>query len=463
MNRLPGSSLVAWFWVGSVSLSALILATPYLQFAYRSRDLHVAVNVVDGCIALLTAYLLLGRFLRSNAWRDGLLLMGMALLAAAGIAAPLTDALVYDVAHGTLDAWLPMGIRTIAAALVAAAALVGGVRLVPRSSMVRGAVAALIGILIGGTFLLWSLRGRLPQALNPELIPTDTQLPTLSGHPMQLLLELLVAACFAAASLRFGRDASRSDDELLRWVGPACALASVSRVLYSLFPSTRNEWLYTADLFRTAFYLLLLIGAAREIRNYWQAQAEIAVAADRRRMARDLHDGVLQELVFIRGRAFSMPENDQNRLLVLDAAGRASDEIRGAVHALAADHDESLPRLLRRAADGLAARHGAGVLVDLDEHVDVPVEHRQSLVRILREAALNAVRHGTATTVRVSLYADDDGRHLVVADDGEGFDPGRVSASGFGLTSMRERAERIGATLVITSAHGAGTRVEVTW
>ena len=55
------------------------------------------------------------------------------------------------------------------------------------------------------------------------------------------------------------------EDELLRWLGPACALLGFARVNYLLFPSLYSGWLYTGDLLRTAGYACLLVGAAREI------------------------------------------------------------------------------------------------------------------------------------------------------------------------------------------------------
>ena len=88
---------------------------------------------------------------------------------------------------------------------------------------------------------------------------------------------------------------------------------------------------------------------------------------------------------------------------------------------------------------------------------------RHELTRIVREASANAVKHAGATTIAVELDGAPDGSlWLMIADDGDGFDIDEGREGGFGLTSMRQRAERIGAELTITSVLGQGTVVELT-
>jgi two-component system sensor histidine kinase UhpB len=83
-----------------------------------------------------------------------------------------------------------------------------------------------------------------------------------------------------------------------------------------------------------------------------------------------------------------------------------------------------------------------------------------ALRRITREATINAARHGRATRIRVSLDANGSGLRLCVEDNGTGFDP-EAPSDGFGLTSMRERALRVGGELMLQSTPGRGTTVEV--
>jgi signal transduction histidine kinase len=275
----------------------------------------------------------------------------------------------------------------------------------------------------------------------------------------------VTAACFFVAAVLFTRKAARAKDELLLWLGPACVLAAFARVNYALFPSLYSGWVYTGDLLRTGFYLMLLVGAAREIRQYWSAQARLAVLEDRRRLARELHDGVVQELGYIRLAAHDLPADSPSPQLIRASADRALDEARAAVDALGRGPDESLGFALHRAARQVADRYGGRVVVDLDDSITADHDQRHALVRITREAVSNAIRHGRAACVRVVLHRHQGGRRLVVQDDGEGFDVPAMSRSavGYGLTSMRERAEALPGSLAIQSSPDGGATVEVTW
>ena len=180
-----------------------------------------------------------------------------------------------------------------------------------------------------------------------------------------------------------------------------------------------------------------------------------AVEAERRRLARDLHDGALQELGWVRSallRGASAAE-------LVPAVDRAMAELRSAIAATAADPDEPLAVALTRAVLGVGDRLGVPITLTLDEAVVVAPEVQAGLVGVAREAVTNAARHSGSPTVQVTL---SEGR-LKVGDDGGGFDPAYGRPGGFGLTSMRERADAIGAALTITSASGHGTCVEVTW
>jgi hypothetical protein len=97
----------------------------------------------------------------------------------------------------------------------------------------------------------------------------------LSGHPLLVAAQVFTVVCFLTAAYLFTAQAQRSTDQLLRLLGPACVLAGFARINYALFPSLYSQWLYTGDILRTAFYLLLLVGAAREIRAFWVAHARV--------------------------------------------------------------------------------------------------------------------------------------------------------------------------------------------
>jgi signal transduction histidine kinase len=298
-------------------------------------------------------------------------------------------------------------------------------------------------------------------------LPESARGPVIDGHPVFLAAQGLSAACLLFASVRFTRQALDQPGEVLRWLGPGCALLGFARLNYMLFPSLYSGWLYTGDLLRTAGYVCLLVGATREIGTYWATRADLAVVEDRRRLARELHDGVVQELSWIKSEARVLSraaEDGPTVESILAASDRALDEARAAVDALGRDTDEPLGYALHRSARDVAERHGARVVVELDDSVQADQYQRHGLARIVRAAVGNALRHGGADCVRVTLEATPAGNRLVVQDDGRGFDVAAATAgNGYGLTSMRERAQRLPGTCVVTSSRGCGTTVEVTW
>lgn len=456
--------LTAAGWASGAVCTALILGTPYLRFGYHSPELHLVLDSVDACIALLLAYLLAGRLRRTHRLQDLLLVVGLVLLALVGLAAALLIRQLTDPARLTVGVWIPVAVRTTASLLIAAAAVVAG-RSLTRIQLVRGVQATLVGA-TAAVALVWIAHDFLPVAVTATP-PESAQRPVIEGHPAFLAAQALSAACLLFASLHFTRQATERGGEVLRWLGPACALLGFARVNYLLFPSLYSGWLYTGDLLRTAGYACLLVGAAREIRTYWAARADVAVVEDRRRLARELHDGVVQELSWIKSEARALARTTGREPAVqsiLDASDRALDEARAAVDALGRDADEPLGYALHRSARDVAERHGARVVVELDDSVQADQDQRHGLARIVREAVGNALRHGGAGCVRVTLRATQTGSRLVVQDDGRGFDPAAAAhGSGYGLTSMRERARRLPGDCVVTSEPGRGTTVEVTW
>jgi signal transduction histidine kinase len=144
------------------------------------------------------------------------------------------------------------------------------------------------------------------------------------------------------------------------------------------------------------------------------------------------------------------------------AADRALLDSRRAIAALSLPIDERFDIVLGRIAEETAARAGAHIDLDLDA-AEVEHAHAEALIRIVAEAVQNATRHGGADEVSVKLDTNG-GLQLRVADNGSGFDPNEAAsrrAPGFGLVSMRERAEAIGGEFRVSSQPGGGTVVEV--
>ncbi|HET7272787.1 MAG TPA: PAS domain-containing protein [Rubrobacter sp.] len=188
---------------------------------------------------------------------------------------------------------------------------------------------------------------------------------------------------------------------------------------------------------------------------------------ERRRIARDLHDvvlqdlsGTLQSLRLTHLRKDLHPEVDLGE--ELEALGRATSGLRSAIYDLRhekkrpfAKSVESLVELSRHAAPGCEI----GLSI---EHLpaELPDEVGVELLRVLQEALINARRHSGARNVQVTSWMEGQNLLAEVTDDGRGFDPDSVRA-GVGLSAMRERVERLGGEIRIHSRPGEGTRVLV--
>jgi PAS domain S-box-containing protein len=192
--------------------------------------------------------------------------------------------------------------------------------------------------------------------------------------------------------------------------------------------------------------------------------------AERLRMARDLHDGVLQDL------SYSAAAMQFTRL---NAEGTGLEEelqkqinaIQGAVQGLRAavndlrfeeERDRPFPELI----ESLVQRNRAmarGYEIGLKMKEGLPKTSLGNtgteVLRVIQEALTNARRHSGARSVRVMLRPEQDSLLIEISDDGRGFEP--ETTPGVGLKSMRERAAALGSKLEVTSGVGQGTRVSL--
>ncbi len=466
--RRPGLAPPAL--TGLTAAAALVLTSavaflPFLRFAYRAPVLHVVLETAEGMVALLVAYLLYGRFRRTGRVRSLLVMCALVVVALANLGLQALPQALF--ATGDPTPWAPLAVRTLGVSLLTAAALTP-------PSVRAGVVAARTAVLAcAGAVLVLGVAGivlgpQLPAAVDPTLDPTTATSPVVAGHPALLGAQVLTGLLYAVSSVAFTRQAARESDELQRWIGAGCALAAVARINYLLFPSLYSDYVYTGDLLRLGFYMFLLIGAMREVQSYWASQSFAAVLDDRRRLARDLHDGLTQELTYIWSQSQLLAKRPGDAELVdriNGASARALDEARTAIAALTRTSTGSFATVLRESVDGLAGRYGARADVQADDSVELTPEQGDAVLRIVAEAFRNALRHGAANQVQVRVTCPP--LTLVVKDDGTGFEPAAPSRTnsggGFGLTSMRERAEGLGAEFGLRSAPGEGTTVEVRW
>ena len=209
-----------------------------------------------------------------------------------------------------------------------------------------------------------------------------------------------------------------------------------------------------------------------ELRAAQRQVQDLAVAEERNRLARELHDSVKQQVfatIMQLGAARVLLERDPAaaRVHLIEAeqlAQQSGAELSLLIHELrpVALGDKGLAAAIQAYAADWSRQskieadvhaRGAGALGPAAEH---------ALVRVTQEALANVARHSHASAVIVDLELASGAATLTIADNGRGFDLGAAS-HGVGLDSMRERLEALGGRLSVTSKPGAGTTIEAHW
>ncbi len=204
-----------------------------------------------------------------------------------------------------------------------------------------------------------------------------------------------------------------------------------------------------------------------------QKAAEEAVAAERSRLARDLHDAVTQTLFSASLTAEVLPDLWQ---VNPDEAQRSTEDLRQLTRGALAEMRTLLLELrpaaltqaryedlLRQLTDAVIGRARLPVELRITGQRSLPPEVQVALYRIAQETLNNIVKYAKATRVCIDLQMSQAGLLLSMQDDGVGFDTAGVRPTSLGMRIMRERAEGIGADLSILSTPGKGTLVEVAW
>jgi signal transduction histidine kinase len=228
-----------------------------------------------------------------------------------------------------------------------------------------------------------------------------------------------------------------------------------------------------AGLVALAWVALLRRQVRRQLAMIEQKIQAEAVAEERRRIAREFHDSLEQDLAGLALRidsaAGSVADPDARRTMERqrEILARLQDETRQYVWDLReparlqggiADRATVMLAELRDLTDATIELTVSGPLPPL------PAETTHHLLRMLREAINNAAHHAAATRITVGLTANDQGIVATVSDDGSGFDPRAADqplAGHFGLSGLTERATRIGGRVTIDSRPGHGTAVTI--
>jgi signal transduction histidine kinase len=212
--------------------------------------------------------------------------------------------------------------------------------------------------------------------------------------------------------------------------------------------------------------LALAAGIAVENARLHQRAGEVAVYEDRDRMARDLHDGVIQRLFAIGLSLQGLSVSPAGRSVADNLSGAVADidetirQVRATIFELGgAGGGRGIRALVAALADELVPVVGFDVPVDCHGPVDTAVTDRvaEQLLPTLREALTNIGRHSGATRARVRLSIVGRICRLEVSDNGHGFTAEPTSGGGLGLQNMQHRAEGLGGTFNVTHPETGGT------
>lgn len=257
--------------------------------------------------------------------------------------------------------------------------------------------------------------------------------------------------------------------DIASWMGVPLMLRD--RVVGVLAVDHREHDAYSPRHAEIALAFASQAAVAIENAQLFEATQQKAALEERQRLARELHDSVSQALFGIglgARTARSVIESDPERAIppldyVLSLAEAGLAEMRALIFELRPEalKEEGIVAALQKQVAALRARYGIEVEATLDAVGEIRLETEEALYRIAQEALHNTVKHARATWVNLTLTRDAGGIHVLIVDNGRGFDTSGNFPGHLGLHTMRERAERLGGTYTLTSAPGKGTRIEV--
>ncbi len=453
MNTSRSETYRSWLWgelalVGLLGFATLLLALSGRLDGYALPEGRVALDTAVAVIATIVAILSAIRFLVEGRAMDLLLAAGFLTIGAGSFAyrvAPSLDG-------GTLapvEAWAAIGAELLGAALIAVAPFVTS-RVSGRPRALGAAAGITILVLVG----VW---------LDARVLGLDLQVGAEDGarSVAVIVVYALLAVLSLTAVVGFGLRFRRHGRDLDSWLALALTLVVFADLHYVLAPARSSEYVLQGDFLRLLCFGVLLVGVWRAI---GQAEFGRAVAEERARVAREIHDGLAQYL-FALSTNVSMLESGAPLEEILPQLKHASiaaqQEARFAVLALSsASGTAPFDAALKRYVDFLAADGALDVEVEIDPAVTLAPDEQIEIFRIVQEGLANARRHADARRAEVTIGQRAGRRVVIVRDDGTGFD-GEASGAGQGLMNMRARAASIQGAFSLRSSPGRGTAIEV--
>jgi signal transduction histidine kinase len=428
---------------------ALFLAYPRLRAPYSLPELKLVLATIYMLGGALVAVLTANRLAVEGRRYDLLLCCGFLVTSLSWLVFSITPTIAH--AGPRPELWVAIAGQLTGWALIAAAPFMSG-----RVHHRRAALGSGIFWSVVALTLVWLCSRSLGIGL-PNLDPTqDPAMPaSLTGALAATgLLNLL-------ALVGFGSRFLRRDEDLDYWLAIGATLMLFSSLHFIFSPLVDAGDVSQGDYLRVLAYGVLLVGVWRAMRN---SEFGRAVAEERARVAREIHDGLAQYLFTISTHA-SMLEGGADPAVTLprlkEAALAAQQEARYAILALSSASGRSpFDAALRRYVDFLTADGELEVELEIDPSIVLGPDEQIELFRIVQEGLSNARKHAGAAHAWLEIGLRGGNRFVAIRDDGVGF-ASDESGAGQGLRNMRERAASIDGAFTLRSTPGAGTALEI--
>ena len=442
----------AWLWgeillIGLLGSSLALFVTRHdLQTRISLPELGLVLHTVIAFAGAIIALLAGIRYAVEGRRVDLFLCVGFLVSSVSIVAFSIGPVVNDDPVHSP-EAWAAVVGRLLGWALIAAAPFVRG-RSGPKA-LANTAVASCVLLLLAW-LALRSWASGLP-ALDPT---SDTPWLLVGALSALALLNLL-------ALVGFGKRFHERREDLDRWLALGSTLMLFASLHYMFTPVLAPASVSRGDFLRVLAYGLLLVGVWRAISN---AEFGRAVADERARVAREIHDGLAQYLFAVSTHAAMLQHGapkEETLTKLKEAADAAQQEARFAILALStAAGNAPFDAALHRYIEFLTADGRLEVDLEIDPAVRLAPDEQIEVFRIMQEGLANVRKHANATSAEVVIGMREGERFVSVRDDGEGFD-GEFTAAGQGLKNIRARTKSIEGGFTLTSGPGRGTALEV--
>ncbi|MGZ4273263.1 MAG: sensor histidine kinase [Solirubrobacteraceae bacterium] len=414
---------------------AIAVATGILVALELLRPAHAidtgaraAIETAIAAAALLTSRLLIETFGRTRQLRELLLVLGVLSLWLAEFAywaGPVVAGARGSVSGGAVR----LGCELIGALALAAAALVPPTSIVePFRPLAKAAVAVGLGVIAIGTLVTEVV------AVHPVTDRAKAATAGAAVHSLTVDVQMASAVVLVVAGLAFVTRSWRAERGTELLAGASLLLAAAG-VQFVTVPTVPADWVTPREGARLAAFALLLGGACFRYAKVQRRHAYAAICSERERIARDLHDGLAQDLACVNMTAQRLDCNLGPEHPVMLATRDALAELRGMIADLTASTVPSSEAAVRMIARELGRRLDVEVHVrtepDAGSAVDggLDLGPRDDLIRSAREAILHAAVRGDARHVDVALVRRAGGLVVHVSDDARGIPEPRPAAA----------------------------------